>query len=45
MLETGNDVYIELVETKQPMLPVGESEVFWHLALRTDHLENMHREL
>ena len=39
MLETGNDVYIELVEMKQPMQPVGESEVFWHLALRTDDLE------
>ena len=39
MLETGNDVYIELVEMKQPMQSVGESEVFWHLALRTDHLE------
>ena len=39
MLETGNDVYIELVEMKQSMEPVGESEVFWHLALRTDHLE------
>ena len=24
---------------KQPMQSVGESEVFWHLALRTDHLE------
>src|SRR4029077_10127562 len=23
----------------QPMPAVGESEVFWHLALRTDHLE------
>jgi glyoxylase I family protein len=39
MLETGNDVYIELVEMKQPMQSVGESEVFWHLALRSDHLE------
>jgi len=39
ILETGNDVYIELVEMKQPMQPVGETEVFWHLALRTDHLE------
>src|SRR5436309_2950370 len=39
MLETGNHVYIELVEMKQPMQSVGESEVFWHLALRTDHLE------
>src|SRR5262245_19286828 len=39
MLETGNDVYIELVEMKQPMQSLGESEVFWHLALRTDHLE------
>ena len=39
MLETGNHVYIELVEMKQPMQPVGESEVFWHLALRTDDLE------
>ena len=39
MLETGNDVYIELVEMKQPMQSVGESEVFWHLALCTDHLE------
>jgi glyoxylase I family protein len=39
MLETGNDVYIELVEMKQPMQPVGENEVFWHLALRTDDLE------
>jgi predicted enzyme related to lactoylglutathione lyase len=39
MLETGNDVYIELVEMKQPMQPVGDSELFWHLALRTDHLE------
>ena len=39
MLETGNSVYIELVEMKQPVQPVGESEVFWHLALRTDHLE------
>jgi catechol 2,3-dioxygenase-like lactoylglutathione lyase family enzyme len=39
MLETGNNVYIELVEMKHPMQPVGESEVFWHLALRTDHLE------
>jgi Glyoxalase/Bleomycin resistance protein/Dioxygenase superfamily len=29
----------ELVETNQPMEPVGESEVFRHLALRTDHLE------
>jgi len=36
MLETGNDVYIELVEMKQPMQPVGETEVFWHLALGTD---------
>jgi hypothetical protein len=35
----GNDVYIELVEMKQSTEPVGESEVFWHLALRTDHLE------
>jgi catechol 2,3-dioxygenase-like lactoylglutathione lyase family enzyme len=41
MLETGNDVYIELVEMKQPMQPVGETEVFWHLALRTDHLEKL----
>jgi hypothetical protein len=24
---------------KQPMQSVGESEVFWYLALRTDHLE------
>ena len=24
---------------KQPVQPVGESEAFWHLALRTDHLE------
>ncbi len=39
MLETGHGVYIELVEMKQPVQPVGESEVFWHLALRTDHLE------
>jgi glyoxylase I family protein len=39
MLETGNNVYIELVEMKQPMQSVGETEVFWHLALRTDHLE------
>jgi len=39
MLGTGNDVYIELVEMKQPVQPVGESEVFWHVALRTDHLE------
>ncbi len=39
MLETGNSVYIELVEMKQPVQPVGDSEVFWHLALRTDHLE------
>ena len=29
----------EGVEIKQPMQPVGESEVFWHLALRTDLLE------
>ena len=39
MLETGNEVYIELVEMKLPMQPVGDSEVFWHLALRTAHLE------
>ncbi len=39
MLETGNDVYIELVEMKQPVQSVGEHEVFWHLALRTDDLE------
>ncbi len=39
MLETGNDVYIELVEMRQPVQSVGETEVFWHLALRTDHLE------
>ena len=36
MLETGDGVYIELVETKQPMQPVGEGEVFWHPVLRTD---------
>ncbi len=39
MLETGNDVYIELVEMKQPVQSVGEHEVFWHFALRTDDLE------
>jgi hypothetical protein len=39
MLETGNDVYIELVEMRQPVQPVAESDVFWHFALRTDHLE------
>jgi catechol 2,3-dioxygenase-like lactoylglutathione lyase family enzyme len=26
---------------KQPMQPVGETEVFWHLALGTDHLEKL----
>jgi len=39
MLETGNSVYIEVVEMKQAVQPVGDIEVFWHLALRTDHLE------
>ena len=39
MFETRNNIYIELVEMNQPMHAVGESEVFWHLALRTDHLE------
>jgi glyoxylase I family protein len=39
MLETGNNVYIELVEMKQPVQPVGENEVIWHLALRTNYLE------
>ena len=40
MLETGNDVNIELVEMKQPMRPAAESEVLWQPALRADHLEN-----
>ena len=31
--------YIELVEMKQAMQAVGESEMFWHLALRTDDLK------
>lgn len=39
MLETGNGVYLELVEVKQPVRPVGEGEVFWHVALRTTDLD------
>lgn len=39
MLQAGSDRYIELVETGTDPRPGAENDVFWHLALRSRHLE------
>lgn len=39
LLETGNSGYLELVETKTPVIPTGKTEVAWHFALRTSDIE------
>ena len=39
MLEAGNGRYIELVETRADPRSTSETDVFWHLALRSRNLE------
>jgi catechol 2,3-dioxygenase-like lactoylglutathione lyase family enzyme len=40
MLEAGSGRYLELVETGADPRPGADGDVFWHLALRSRHLES-----